>query len=290
MSLAWNRRMAVTVSFILPVHNAADTIDEAIERIVHAELGHPDLSREIIVVDDASTDGTTEQLRHLASRGLARVCFHAETLGRGAALSSGLAMVTGDFVVVADATLAYDPSESGRLLAPIVTGTADVVYGSRYVGTSRQVPKLWDRLADQLVTVVSNGLTNVSLTDVTTSYQAFRADVVRGAILRADGCGIAGELAALFAIRQCRIFEVPVSYRTHRRTSTGSRWFQGLSHLTMMARCRLRTWQLEPVAPHRPLHAARPMPARGARLTRLVRPIDLMPMTSVAARPMLRAN
>lgn len=282
--------MPATVSFLLPVHNVVDTIDEALDRVMHADLGHPDLRREVIVVDDASTDGTTDLLRRAAARGLARVCFQAETLGQGAALSSGLALVTGDIVVVLDASLAYDPSEAGRLVAPIVAGNADVVYGSRYVATSRQVPKLWDRLADQLVTAVSNGLTNVSLTDVTTSYQAFRTDVVRGAVFRADGCGIAGELAALFATRQCRIFEVPVSYRTHRRPSTAGRWFEGLSHLTMMARCRLRAWHLDPVAPHRPMYAPQPTVARGARLTRLVRPTDLMPMAPAAPRPMLRAN
>ncbi len=284
--------MSATVSFILPVHDAVDTIDEALDTVVRADLGHPELHREIIVVDDASTDGTADHLRRIAARGLARVCFHAETLGQGAALSSGLALVTGDVVVVADASLAYDPAESGRLLAPILAGSADVVYGSRYVATSRQVPKLWDRLSDQILTVVSNGLTNVALTDVTTSYQAFRADVVRGAVLRADGCGIAGELAALFTARSCRIFEVPVSYRPRRHVSASTRWFESLAHLTMMARSRLRNWDLAPVAPHQPFAAATPGVSRGARLTRLVRPIDLMPMTPTtsASRPMLRAH
>src|SRR6186713_2592252 len=132
MRLAWNRRMSATISFILPVHNAADTIDDALDAVVRADLGHPDMRREIIVVDDASTDGTTDQLRRIAARGLARV--------------------TGDIVVVADAALAYDPTEAGRLLAPILAGSADVVYGSRYVATSRQVPRLWDRLSDQILT------------------------------------------------------------------------------------------------------------------------------------------
>jgi len=284
--------MPATISFILPVHNAADTIEDALDAVVRADLGHPDIRREIIVVDDASTDGTADQLRRIAARGLARVCFHAETLGQGAALSSGLALVTGDIVVVADAALAYDPTESGRLLAPILSGSADVVYGSRYVATSRQVPKLWDRLADQILTAVSNGLTNVALTDVTSSYQAFRADVVRGAVLRADGCGIAGELAALFTTRGCRIFEVPVSYRPRRQIPATTRWFEGISHLTMMARCRLRSWDLAPVTPHQPFQSAAPTVTRGARLTRLVRPIDLMPMTPTATppRPMLRPH
>ncbi len=290
MRLAWNRRMPTMVSFVLPTHNAVDTLEEAVARVLDVDLGPADLRREIIVVDDASTDGTAERLRHLAARGLARASFHPEALGPGATLTTALAMASGDIVVVADATLAYDASEAGRLVEPIASGAADVVYGSRYVAATRQVPELWDRLVDRLMTVVSNGLTNVSLTDVTTTSQAFRADVIRGAVLRSDGCAVAGELAALFTTRRCRIFEVPVSYRTDRRRSPEGRWWRSLAQLTMMGRCRLRSWQLEAVTPHRPLPAAAPLAARGARLTRLVHPVDLLPMSPPTMRPVLRAN
>ncbi len=283
--------MPATVSFILPVYNAADTFERALDLVLRTDLGHPELRREIIVVDDASTDGTADLVRRAAARGIARVCFHAETLGQGATLSTGLTLVTGDIVVVADATLAYDASECSRLLGPILSGLADVAYGSRYVATSRQVPKLWDRLSNQILTAISNGLTNVALTDVTTTYVAFRADVMRGAVLRADGCGVASELAALFATRECRIFEVPVSYSARRATTVATRWFEGLSHLTMMARCRLRSWQLEPVAPHQPFQETMPEAPRRVRLTRLMQPSDLMmPMTPTAHRPILSAN
>lgn len=281
--------MPAIVSFVLPVHDVVETLNDAVERVLHADLGHPDLKREIIVVDDASTDGTHDCLRRLSARGLARACYHSEHLGHGAALSTGLATVTGDIIVVADGSLSYDPAETDRLLAPIVTGKADVVYGSRYVATSREVPQLWDRVADRVVTALSNGLTNVALTDMTTTFLAFHADVVRGAVLRSDGCGVAAELAALFTNRRARIFEVSVSYRTGQRPSE-RRWLQGFAHVAMMARCRFRSWHLDPVAPHPALSTSMPAVARGARLTRLVRPIDLMPITPAAARPMLRAN
>src|SRR5262249_20878187 len=110
------------------------------------------------------------------------------------------------------------------------------------------------------------------------------------AVFRADGCGIAAELAALFTTRECRIFEVPVSHCPRQSLRAGSRWFQGLSQVTMMARCRLRSWQLPPVPPQRPFQTEQPVTAQRARLTRLVRPIDLMPVSPAAARPMLRPN
>ena len=267
-----------TVSILVPVHNAVATVGEALQRLAQADLGHPSIRREIIVVDDGSTDGTSDRVRDAATMGAVRASFQPEHLGQGAAISTGLAMASGQIVIIADATLAYEPAECDRLLAPILSGQADVVYGSRYAATTRQAPHLWDRLTDQLLTAVSNGLTNVVLSDVTTSFQAFRADVVRGAVLRADGPGVAGELAALFAARQCRIFEVPVSHRTGPARPVAARLFEGLSTLTMMARCRLRSWQLEPVTPHAPFQEVAEPVTRNVRLTRLVRPIDLMPM------------
>ncbi len=280
--------MPVTVSIVVPVYNAVATIADTLQRLGQVDLGPRDVWREIIVVDDASSDGTSEHLRHAAATEAFRVCFHPEHLGWGAALSTGLAMVTGEIVLVVDATLAYDPAECGRLLAPILNGDADVVYGSRYVATTRQVPRLSERLSDQILTAVSNSLTNVALTDVTSTFQAFRAEVVRGAILRADGPGVAGELAALFASRQCRIFEVPVTHRAQLAAAETPRWLDGLSHLTMMARCRFRSWGLGRVTPHQPFQVAT-MPTRSARLTRLVRPVDLLPM-SPSSRPSIRAN
>ncbi len=282
--------MPATVSILVPAYNAAATIDEVLERIERADLGYPGLRREIIVVDDGSTDGTADRLREASTLGAIRACFHPEPLGQGACLSTGLAIATGQIVVIADATLSYDPADLGHLVAPILAGDADVVYGSRYVAPAHEVPRLSDRIADRMLTAVSNGLTNTALSDMTTRSLAFRAEVVRGAILRAEGSGIGSELAALFTARECRIFEVPVTYRTRRRASAGARWFENLSHLTMMARSRLRSWHLEPVTPHRPFQAPTVAAPRHARLTRLVRPMDLMPPLPSHARPSLRPH
>ena len=155
------------------------------------------------------------------------------------------------------------------------------------------MPTLWDRLSDQILTAVSNGLTNVALSDVTTSYQAFRADVVRGAVLRSDGCGIAGELASLFTTRQCRIFEVPVSHRVRPAVAVRTRWIQWT-----FAAHHDGPLPSPPLAAsaHRPINLSmsRAGAPRGARLTRLVLPMDLMPMSYLSActshdRPICRA-
>jgi hypothetical protein len=280
--------MSATVSIIVPTHNALDTIGEALSRLAQVDFGPLGLRPEVIVVDDASSDGTTQKLQAIATTGSIRMCVHPEHLGHGAAVSTGIAMATGQIILVADPTLAYAPEDSIGLLGPIANGDADIVYGSRYIAAVRQVPRLWDRLSDQILTAASNGLANVALSDATTSFIALRTDVVRGAIFRADGVAIAAEIAALSAARQCRIYEVPVAHRM-RPTVPRARWIDGLSHLTMAARCRFRDWQLRPVTPHRPFQTPVLAVTRTARLTRLVRPIDMMPMPS-AVRPTLRPH
>jgi glycosyltransferase involved in cell wall biosynthesis len=281
--------MSATISIVVPAHNALDTIGEALSRLAQIDFEPLALQPEVIVVDDASTDGTTRKLEAIATTGSIRLCVHPEHLGHGAAVSTGIAVATGQIVLVADATLAYAPEDSIALLGPIANGDADIVYGSRYAATVRQVPRLWDRVSDRILTAASNGFANVALSDATTSFVAFRTDVVRGAVFRADGVAVAAEIAALASARQCRIFEVPVAHRTRPATAPRTRWIDGLSHLTMAARCAFRDWQLRPVEPHRPFRSPVVAATRSARLTRLVRPMDVLPMPS-AMRPTLRPH
>jgi glycosyltransferase involved in cell wall biosynthesis len=255
------------VSVIVPVFNGGRFLG----RCLSALEGSEDGKFEIIVVDDASTDGTTDCVRAFAGE-CVRALFHPENRGKGAAFRTGLAAVSGDIVIIQDADLEYDPADYRRLLAPIVAGKADVVYGSRYLGETRRVPHFWHRLANRGLTFASNALTNLELSDMATCYKAFRIEAVRGARLRANGFAIDPELTALFAARRCRIYEVPVSYQG-RGYDAGKkiRWTDAFAHLGMMVRCRLRRWGLTPLSPAPWSEAVAPGP-RILRLTRRPRP------------------
>jgi glycosyltransferase involved in cell wall biosynthesis len=200
----------VKLSVVIPAYNEAATIDEVVTRVRQVPF-----DKEILIVDDGSSDGTRERLRELAARHPElRLFEHAANRGKGAALRTAFAAVTGDVVVVQDADLEYDPADYAVLLGPIADGRADVVFGSRFLGGPRghRVLYFWHYLANRLITLLSNALNDLNLSDMETCYKAFRREVLEGLRLRSDRFGFEPEFTAKVARRRLRIYEVPVSY------------------------------------------------------------------------------
>ncbi len=200
-------RTGSLLSVVIPVYNERATILRIIERVRAV-----DIPKEIIVVDDASTDGTWEVLGTLPP-GAARLFRHESNRGKGAALRTGFENAAGDVVIVQDADLEYDPQEYSRLLAPILDGKADVVFGSRFMGGHpHRVLFYWHSVANGVLTRVSNMVTNLNLTDMETCYKVFRTEVLRRITIQEDRFGFEPEITAKVARLGCRIYEVGISY------------------------------------------------------------------------------
>ncbi len=198
---------APVLSVIIPVYNEQDTIREIIDR-VHAV----DIDKEVIVVDDKSTDKTREILAELREKGIT-VILHEKNSGKGAAVQSGIRAARGDIVLIQDADLEYDPAEYPKLLKPILDDHADVVYGSRFTGSSpHRVLYFWHYVGNFFLTKFSNMFTNLNLTDMETCYKVFRREIVQDIRLREKGFGIEPEITAKIARKNCRIYEVGISY------------------------------------------------------------------------------
>lgn len=195
------------LSVVIPVYNEINTILDVLERVRSV-----DLPKEIIVVDDCSTDGTREILKSIPPSEDLRIILQPKNQGKGAALRAGFAAVSGDIVVVQDADLEYDPAEYGSLIQPILAGKADVVYGSRFLGGPHRVLLFWHSVGNWFLTTLSNMLTDLNLTDMETCYKVFRADVLKKITLRENRFGFEPEFTAKVSKARCRIYEVPISY------------------------------------------------------------------------------
>jgi glycosyltransferase involved in cell wall biosynthesis len=200
---------AYCLSVVVPCYNEQATI----EKIVQAILASPVPRKEIIIVDDCSTDGTPELLRTAIAPLVDRIIFHEKNKGKGAALRTGFAAASGDYVVVQDADLEYDPAEYPLLIQPLLQGKADVVYGSRFLTAGpHRVLYYWHSVANGLLTTLSNIFTNINLTDMETCYKVFRREIIQSIQIEEDRFGFEPEITAKIAKLRCRIYEVGISY------------------------------------------------------------------------------
>jgi glycosyltransferase involved in cell wall biosynthesis len=198
----------VKISVVIPVYNERATIEEVLRRVVAVNL-----DKEIIVVDDCSTDGTRQWLEGARERLGIQLITHERNRGKGAALRDGFRAATGDIVIVQDADLEYDPQDYFRLIEPIAGGRADVVYGSRFLGSApHRVLYFWHYVGNRLLTLFSNMFTNLNLSDMETGYKVFRRDLVQGIEIRENRFGFEPEITAKIARKRARVYEVGISY------------------------------------------------------------------------------
>lgn len=222
------------LSVVIPVHNEKKTLDELISRVEAVNL-----EKEIIIVDDASTDGTRQLLKKYEEREKFKVIYQQKNTGKGSALRVGFDKAEGEIIIVQDADLEYDPTDYPELLKPILDGRADVVYGSRFLGGPHRVFFFWHYVGNKILTTLSNMCTNLCLTDMETGYKVFRRKVLDAFTLKSNRFGFEPEFTCKVALNKFRIYEIPISY-SGRDYEDGKKigWKDGVAALWFIFRFR----------------------------------------------------
>jgi glycosyltransferase involved in cell wall biosynthesis len=229
------------LSVIIPVYNEKNTLETLIESVRSVDLSGLNVSVELVVVDDCSQDGTRAIAQRLASEGKIRLIIHEKNQGKGGALQTGFQEAQGDIVIIQDADLEYDPQEYPKLLQPILDGKADVVFGSRFMGGEpHRVLYFWHYVGNRFLTLFSNMMTNLNLTDMETCYKVFRAEILKTITLEEKRFGFEPEITAKVARKECRIYEVGISY-TGRTYKEGKKinWKDGVRAMWCILKYRM---------------------------------------------------
>ena len=224
------------LSVVMPVYNEEGTIEEILSRVRETPF-----EKEIIVIDDGSTDGTRKLLDRIKQdKPEVRVIHHDRNRGKGACLRTAFRFLTGDVIVIQDADLEYDPQEYPLLLEPILSGKADVVYGSRFLGGPHRVHLFWHYMGNALLTLLTNVVCNLNLTDMETGYKAFRKEVLQKITIKSNRFGFEPEFAVKVAKNRFRVYETPISY-SGRDYSQGKKitWQDGILAIFVILRFRL---------------------------------------------------
>jgi len=242
--------MAQTLSIVIPVYNERDLLPQVLERVQRVQL--PDgLERQLVIVDDGSTDGTRDVLRGLMrERPDYIIHFHEQNQGKGGGVRTGLKLATGDIVLIQDADLEYNPRDYKQLLTPILENKADAVFGSRFIGDSRRVLYFWHSVANKMLTTLSNMLSNLNLTDMECCYKVFTRELADRLQITEPRFGLEPEMTAKVAKLNARLYEVPVSY-DGRTYAEGKKitWRDGISALRCILKYNLTTARQPAFAP-----------------------------------------